>query len=138
MIEAVLDTNVLVAALRSSRLGGPDVAYADWRRRWRPNLSQQLMTEYEAVLKRVPSPGRINPQQADELLNYIASEANLVQVFFRWRPFLPDPKDDFLVELALRVNGVIVTYNQRHFREVASLGLKVMTPIEFLRSLERG
>jgi predicted nucleic acid-binding protein len=59
-------------------------------------------------------------------------------VFFRWRPFLPDPKDDFLVELALRVNGVIVTYNQRHFREVASLGLKVMTPIEFLRSLERG
>jgi predicted nucleic acid-binding protein len=138
LIEAVLDTNVLVAALRSSRLGGPDVAYADWRRRWRPNLSQQLMTEYEAVLKRVPSPGRINPQQADELLNYIASEANLVQVFFRWRPFLPDPKDDFLVELALRVNGVIVTYNQRHFREVASLGLKVMTPIEFLRSLERG
>ncbi|MCX6599361.1 MAG: PIN domain-containing protein [Acidobacteria bacterium] len=136
MIEAVLDTNVLVAALRSSRGAARMLLMLIGDRRWRPNLSQHLMTEYEAVLKRVPSPGRITPQQADELLNYIASEANLVQVFFRWRPFLPDPKDDFLVELAMRVNGVIVTYNQRHFREVASLGLKVMTPIEFLRNLE--
>jgi predicted nucleic acid-binding protein len=58
-------------------------------------------------------------------------------VYFRLRPLLPDPDDEFLLELAVagRADG-IVTHNVRHFAGAERVGIRVMTPREFLRTIE--
>ena len=54
---------------------------------------------------------------------------------FLWRPRLPDPNDDMVLEAA--VNGradAIVTFNRRDFAGVISeFGIDILTPIEILR-----
>jgi predicted nucleic acid-binding protein len=58
-------------------------------------------------------------------------------IHFRLRPVLPDPGDEFLLELAVagRADG-IVTHNVRHFVGVERFGIRVMTPREFLKTME--
>jgi predicted nucleic acid-binding protein len=58
-------------------------------------------------------------------------------VHFRVRPFLPDSGDKFLLELAVAgVADAIVTHNVRRFPGVEQLGVRVLTPREFLRKIE--
>ena len=57
-------------------------------------------------------------------------------VYFTWRPYLPDPKDDLILEVAVAAGAThIVTYNGRDFRGADRFGLMVVTPIELLRQL---
>ena len=41
--------------------------------------------------------------------------------------------DDFLLELAVKSNSIIVTLNGKDFKPASEFGLKVMTPKEFLQ-----
>jgi len=100
--RAVIDTNVLVAGLRSRRgtsfrllqlLGDP---------RWRPCLSVPVALEYEDVLKRQNMQTIISTEDADSLLDYFFGVSDLVEVQFRLRPALRDPDDDRILELAAR------------------------------------
>jgi predicted nucleic acid-binding protein len=62
--------------------------------------------------------------------------ANQQEVFYLWRPFLRDLKDDMVLELA--VSGqceTIITYNKKDFVGVDQFGLQVMTPKEFLEAM---
>ena len=52
MQEVVLDTNVLVAALRSKRGTSYQLIRSIGQGDWRPNISVALALEYEDVLKR--------------------------------------------------------------------------------------
>jgi len=116
MYQVVIDTNVLVAALLSSlgashrllRLVGDD--------RWRINLSVPLVLEYEQTLKRVCTGGSLSGSDIDDVLRFLCANANLRLIFFLWRPFLPDPKDDFVLELAVESRAdFLVTFNTRDF-----------------------
>jgi predicted nucleic acid-binding protein len=72
----------------------------------------------------------------DNILNYICSIANWRNVFYLWRPFLKDPKDDMVLELAATANcDFIVTYNKGDFRGVERFGRRAVTPKEFLQEL---
>lgn len=63
--------------------------------------------------------------------------ANLYEVHFLWRPILIDPKDDMILDLAVRANcNYIVTYNTRDFSGVNQFGIKVVTAKEFLKTIE--
>lgn len=54
--------------------------------------------------------------------------------FFLWRPFLKDPKDDMVLELAVEAQcEYIVTFNQKDFVGSDQFGIAVVTPQEFLR-----
>jgi predicted nucleic acid-binding protein len=72
------------------------------------------------------------------LLDAIALVAEPVRISFLWRPLLPDPGDDLVLETA--VNGlanVVVTFNRRDFEPAAMrFGLEVLTPSEGVRRLE--
>ncbi|MBI4623130.1 MAG: hypothetical protein HY736_07925 [Verrucomicrobia bacterium] len=58
------------------------------------------------------------------------------QIHFLWRPYLPDPKDDLLLELAFAGQAVyIITHNTRDFQGADALGIQVVTPDQFLRIL---
>jgi predicted nucleic acid-binding protein len=68
-----------------------------------------------------------------------ASAAEGVNISFRWRPQLKDPKDELVLEAA--VNGraeALVTHNLRDFQSAAgTFNLRVMLPRELLKELER-
>lgn len=58
-------------------------------------------------------------------------------IHFRLRPVLRDPGDEFILELAVAGRAdAIITHNVRHFVGVERFGIRVMTPREFLRTIE--
>lgn len=134
----VLDTSVLVAALRSrrgasfallSRLGRDSAIEID--------VSVPLVLEYEEVLKRegkVP----LSEQEIDDVLDYLCKVANHRQIFFLWRPFLRDPNDDLVLEVAVSSGAdAIVTHERKGFEGVESaFDIQVLTPAALLRALE--
>jgi predicted nucleic acid-binding protein len=84
MVEVVLDTNVLVAAFRSSLGASYRLLQTLEEQLWRPVISPTLAFEYEAVLKRgAPNMG-LTLQDIDDFVEYLCSRANLVQIYFRW------------------------------------------------------
>ena len=78
----------------------------------------------------------LSEPEIDNILDYICAVANRRKIFFLWRPFLKDPKDDFLLELAVEAQcDYVITYNKRDFEGVGTFGLKVLTAKEFLQHI---
>jgi putative PIN family toxin of toxin-antitoxin system len=137
VLQVVIDTNVLVAALRSTRGASHRVLRLIGDGRWQLNLSVPMFLEYEDVLGRPESGIRLSSEEIDAVLDFICAEANLHEIFYLWRPILPDPKDDFILELAVEARcDYIVTFNVRDFVGAESFGVRVITPQQFLRKLE--
>ena len=131
--QVVIDTNVLVSAARSRR--GASYALLQTLRdgKWRMNVSAALLLEYEARLK-IEAMRQNRPLAVVErFLNQLLAISNQRQVFFLLRPFLRDPKDDFIIELAVAARAeFIVTHNIRDFAGAAEYGMRVVRPNEFL------
>jgi hypothetical protein len=65
-------------------------------------ISPALALEYESVLKAVIDELGLSLVDIDDFTEYLCSRARLVQIYFRWRPTLPDPGDDRILEVAVR------------------------------------
>lgn len=128
-MHAVLDTSVLVAGLRSKRGASFQVLRAIRSGNIRIAVSVALVLEYESVLLR---PGLIPYFTADELRRIVDSLCKLAdfqQVFYAWRPFLPDPDDDLILELAVAASaGFVITHNISDFQGSDSMGVRAITP----------
>jgi putative PIN family toxin of toxin-antitoxin system len=114
----VLDTDVVVAALRSDRGASRQLLLAALNRQFELLLSVPLILEYESVLTRPEHLEACGLTRAEvgQVLDDLAATATPVRLAFRWRPQLADPDDDMILETA--VNGgasAIVTFNQRDF-----------------------
>lgn len=73
-------------------------------------------------------------QEIDDVLDFLCQNGNLREIFYLWRPMLRDPKDDFVLELAVESNcDYIVTFNTKDFAEAEKFGIKAVKPNEFLR-----
>ena len=133
-IDIVLDTNVLVSALKSSLGTSFRLLSMVEHGSFTVHVSTTLVTEYEAVLKR----GNIllADEEIDDIVDFICSRAVLNKIFYLWRPVLKDPGDDFILELAVKANAIIVTWNEADFKNAAKFGVTVMTPRKFLALLE--
>lgn len=60
------------------------------------------------------------------------------KIYYLWRPTLPDPSDDMLLELAVASHAtIIVTHNTKHFKGAEVFGVRAMKPNDFLRLLEK-
>ena len=141
MRACVLDTDVLVAAFRSDAGASRRLLERALAQRFGLLLSVPLMFEYEAVLTRPEhlSASGASVEEVEDVLEGLAAVGRRVKLAFRWRPGLPNPNDDMVLETA--VNGqahAIVTFNERDFNPVAArFGCRVMRPGEFLRLLAR-
>jgi len=142
-VEAyVLDTDVMVAALRSDTGASRQVLEAARVHRFELLLSVPLILEYESVLTRPEqlAASRATTEDVSAVLDELAAVAKRVQLIIRTRPMLPDPKDEMVLETA--VNGhadAIVTFNDRHFKPVAErFHCLVLRPGEVLRRLAEG
>ena len=61
---------------------------------------------------------------------------NTQNIFFLWRPFLPDPSDDLVLEVAVAGGcDAIITYNKRHFKNVEKFGIRILDPRELLAEI---
>jgi putative PIN family toxin of toxin-antitoxin system len=89
----VLDTNVLVAALRSRRGASFKILSHLRQGNIEIALSVPLLFEYEDVLNR-PGKVPVSSEAVDALLDYLCAVARLQEIFFLWRPALKDLKDD--------------------------------------------
>ena len=136
--RVVLDTSVLVSALRSRTGGSRDVLRRCLTRRCQPLIGEKLFGEYEEVLGRSsPFAGSpLNHAERTELLDAFLAVCLWVPVYFLWRPNLPDESDNHLVELAVAgAAAAIVTHNVRDLRggELLFPQLRIETPYAALR-----
>jgi len=136
--EIVLDTNVLVAALRSKRGASHELVRSIGRADWRLNVSVALALEYEDVLKRNGVFQGVSEAEIDDFLDYVFRTSNLVPFVLRQRPTLRDPDDERILEVAVACRAMIVTHNKRDFAGAEGLGVPVRTPSEFLKMLREG
>jgi len=135
--QIVLDTNVLYAGLRSKRGASYKLLKHLNSGKFEINLSVPLVLEYEEVLLRKQSTLNFTDKEIGQILDYLCRIANLHEVFFLWRPILNDPKDDMILDLAVRSNcQYIVTYNTRDFSDVNKFGIQIVTAQEFLKAIE--
>ena len=138
-LRFVLDTDVLVAALRSRDGASWQLVDRALKREFTLLLSVPLILEYEAVLTREEhrKVHGLSVPDVDELNNSLASVAESVQIRFLWRPLLSDPTDDMVLETA--VNGradLLVTFNQEDFAAAAKgFAVKIVRPSEALHRL---
>lgn len=100
------------------------------------NVSVPLILEYEASAKKVIPQTRLNAENIDDILDYICSVAKHRGIFYLWRPFLKDPKDDMVLELAVESNSnLIITYNTCDYEGSGKFGISVLTPKEFFERI---
>jgi predicted nucleic acid-binding protein len=99
-------------------------------------VSVPLALEYEDVLLRQAGEGGRSMAMVGDLIDYICSVAICQPIFFLWRPLLPDPDDDMILELAVAAGcNAIVTHNVRDFRLAVQFGVAVLKPAIFLKQL---
>jgi len=138
-MRLVLDTNVLVTAIRSRRGAAAEVVKLIRRREATMVATVALFIEYEAVLTRPEhlAAAGITVAEAENILDVLASVAEPVEPHFLWRPRLRDADDDMVLEAA--VNGqaeAIATFNARDFGGVAEeFGIELLTPSEILKRM---
>lgn len=137
MRRVVLDTNVLVAAIRSRRGASFALLSLVGQERFQLVLSVPLVLEYEDAMKRTANRVGLRHADVDHLLDYLCQVGEHREVFFLWRPMLRDPKDDMVLELAVEAGcDAIVTHNAKDFVGTERFGIMSVRPSEFLVSLE--
>ena len=95
-----------------------------------------MVLEYESATKRISRSLGLRHSDIDDVLDYICAVAEHRTIHFLWRPFLRDPSDDMVLELAVESESdYIVTHNIADFAGVRQLGVTAITPGEFLREI---
>jgi len=136
MLRVVLDTNILVAALRSPKGASSTLLKRLAQGRFVLLCSVPLFLEYEAVLSR---PGQLaafglTPAQVDVILDYLANVAQEVRMHYLWRPQLNDVADEMVLDTTINGHAdVLVTFNVRHFSPAPNFSIEVLQPGDALR-----
>ena len=132
------DTSVLVAAARSNRGASHALLARLPNAGFQTVISVALFAEYRALLQRPENLLQRTETQAEGFLDFLISTSQLQEVFFRWRPALPDANDDLILELAVAAGcRYIVTHNLRDFRGVEQWGIAAVTPGDFLKLMKQ-
>ncbi len=130
MENIVIDTNVLLSALYSNKGASYRLLSIIDNDKFVVNISNTLIYEYEEILK---LKSKLDEEYIDSILNYICFVGKKNNIFYLWRPKLKDVDDDFLLELAVASNSIIITLNSKDFKIASEFNIKVMTPKEFLK-----
>jgi putative PIN family toxin of toxin-antitoxin system len=135
----VIDTNVLIGALLSPGGGARRVIRACLTGDYAPIVGAALFAEYEDVLGRdslwTKSPLSVAERTA--VFDGFMSVCRWVEVFFAWRPNLPDEADNHLIEIAVAGNAnAVVTRNIRDFSggDLRFPALPILTPAQCLET----
>jgi putative PIN family toxin of toxin-antitoxin system len=135
--HVVLDTNVLIAGLRSRRGASFALLQRVGTGAFDVSVSVPLVLEYEAVARRQARELGLTHADVDAVVDFVCRQAQHRTIFYLWRPFLRDATDDMVLEVAVEAQcHIIVTFNIRDFAGIEKFGLRALTPREFLAVLE--
>jgi putative PIN family toxin of toxin-antitoxin system len=138
----VIDTNVVVAALRSPAGASAEIMRRILRGKIKAVASLPLFIEYEAVLLRPAhlQAAGVSRKAVNNLLDVLAGVVIPVEVSYLWRPQLKDAEDEMVLEAAVNGQaGIIVTFNVSDFLPAAlKFAIKTSTPADFLKELRDG
>jgi putative PIN family toxin of toxin-antitoxin system len=137
----VLDTNVIVAAMRSPTGASAVLLMAARRSEVTLLASVALALEYEATCQ-LPEhrlAAGLDRDGVEIFIDAVLAMVEPVETHFLWRPQLRDPADELVLEAA--VNGraeALVTFNRRDFGAVpVGFGIDVLTPAEAIRRIRK-
>jgi predicted nucleic acid-binding protein len=137
-MRVVFDTSVLVAAARSRRGASHALLARLPDEHFRPVISVPLFVEYQAVLLRPENLLQRPVEQAEGFLDFLLAVGHLQDIFFLWRPALPDPDDDLVLELAVAAScRYIISHNIADFRGTERWGVAAVRPSDFLKLIEK-
>ena len=140
-VRLVLDTDVVVAGMRSPVGASAAILRAARRNRVTLLASVPLALEYEAICHEAEHrmASGLSDWQVGVFVDAVIAMAEAVETHFLWRPQLRDPNDEMVLEAA--VNGqadAIVTFNLRDFGTApAEFGVEVLLPREAIGRIKR-
>jgi putative PIN family toxin of toxin-antitoxin system len=133
MASVVIDTNIIVAAVRSSQGASARILELVDSGLFQINISVALALEYESVLKRDEFHDIITQDEATELVGFLCASSRRCNNLVRWRPLALDARDEMVAELAINSSSdYLITHNLRHFPTLDAFGVRVVTPGRFL------
>lgn len=134
--QIVIDTNVFVSALRSKQGASYKLLKLLGKGKFKVNVSVPLILEYEKAAREIIKTTLLSISDIDDIIDYICATSKHQKIFYLWRPFLNDPKDDMVLELAVSADcDYIVTYNQKDFQGIDDFGMRVINAREFLKKI---
>ena len=99
-------------------------------------LSTTFLFEYEDILKRHQLDSGLSNGEIEKVLDYFCMKSEHEKIYFLSRPYLPDPKDDHLLELAIASGTkLIVTHNMKDFKGAKEFGIRSITPKAILEEI---
>jgi len=138
-VRCVLDTNVVVAAMRSPSGASAELLRLARQGKVTPLANVALALEYEATCRLAEHclAAGLELHEVDVFVDGVLAMAEPVETHFMWRPQLRDPADELVLDAA--VNGqaaAIVTFNRRDFGAAPALfGIELLTPAEAIRRI---
>jgi putative PIN family toxin of toxin-antitoxin system len=135
-LQVVIDTNVLFAGLRSRRGSSFRVLQLVGTGAFDLHISVPLVLEYEEILLRELPRLNVSRAVVDNVIDYLCAVAVSHEIFFLWRPYLPDCDDDMVLELAVAAEcEYVITYNTSDFRGIDRFGIEAVEPRCFLQRI---
>jgi putative PIN family toxin of toxin-antitoxin system len=140
-VRVVIDTSVLITALRSNAGAAAEVIRMALRSELVTLMDYKLACEYREVTLR---PGHMHASgrsiaDTEAIVDALEAIAEPVFVAFRHRPLSPDEDDNLVLDVA--INGIadaILTNNIKDFKGPAKqFDIEVMTPVALLNNTRR-
>jgi putative PIN family toxin of toxin-antitoxin system len=121
-MRLVLDTSILIAALRSRNGAAAAILDLVLARKVTLLMDYRIACEYRDVALRAQhiEKSNLSAEEIEHLIVTLEGIAIPVEILWRHRPLSIDPNDDLILDLA--INGyadAIVTNNLRHLHESA-------------------
>lgn len=142
MKTIVLDTSCLVSALLGARGASREVLRLCLTRQLTPLMGNALYSEYESLLNRrqLWQNCCLNADERETILNALLSVTRWVEIYYLWRPNLPDEADNHLIELAMAGGAShIITKNIKDVSKGELLfdHLVICKPEDFIREIRQ-
>lgn len=141
-MKLVLDTDVIIAGLRSPSGASAELLRLIRQGVFRPLLSVPMVLEYEAVATRPEHRLATGLTEAEiaSVIDVMVDKAIWVHIDYLYRPVANDPADEFVAEAALNGGAdAIVTFNSRDFETLGRrFRIDIIAPGEAVRRLRDG
>ena len=136
----MLDTNVIVAAMRSPTGASAELLRMARRSEVTLLVNVALALEYEATCKLAEHrlAAGLDLHQVGVFVDAVLAMAEPVETHFMWRPQLRDPADEFVLEAAVNGQGKRSSPSTDGISVRCPPGLesKVLTPAEAIRRIK--
>jgi uncharacterized protein len=135
-LQLILDTNVIVSAVLN-RTGAPRQLFDRWRAddAYELVVSPQLLEEIADVVSRPKLARLVAPAEADALIATLRSRARTEPDPVDRPTTVRDPKDDYLIALALQAEATAIVSGDHDLVELEDPPIPIWTVTEALDQL---